>query len=162
MIPEKLRRQLEAANKLEWFENRVQELKDRNLLRETQAKAQALQELGPLPEVKDKPKKNEEDPEFSLIQSIQWVFRNMDASEDEWDSPPPKGARNMWAWARDDKNGRNGFFNQFIPKLAKDAFGKDSNKLEDDGRDQLELCNKLRAVVSSQSQAKLESGPANA
>ena len=151
MIPDKLKRQLEAANKLEWFENRVQELKDRNLLRETQAKAMALQELGPLPEVKDKPAPKVDDTDFSLVQAIQWVFRNMDASEEsQWDSPPPKGARNMWEWARDDKNGRGAFFNQFIPKLAKDAFGKDSNKLEDDGRDQLELCNKLRAVVDAQ------------
>lgn len=151
MIPDKLKRQLEAAGKLEWFENRVQELKDRNLLRETQAKAKALQELGPLPDVPNKVQRSaEEDAEFSLIQSIQWVFRNMDADEDQWDSPPPKGARNMWAWARDDKNGRNGFFNQFIPKLAKDAFGKDSNKLEDDGRDQLELCNKLREIIGAQ------------
>lgn len=152
MIPDKLKRQLEAAGKLEWFENRVQELKDRSLLRETQAKAKALQELGPLPEVSNKPQTQASDSEdeFSLIQSIRWVFRNMDAEEKDWDSTPPKGARNMWAWARDDKNGRSGFFNQFIPKLAKDAFGKDSNKLEDDGRDQLELCNKLREVLNAQ------------
>lgn len=151
MIPDKLKRQLEAAGKLEWFENRVQELKDRSLLRETQAKAKALQELGPLPDVPNKaPSKNEDDAEFSLIQAINWVFKNMDADEDQWDSPPPRGARNMWSWARDDKQGRNGFFNQFIPKIAKDAFGKDANKLEDDGRDQLELCNKLREVLNAQ------------
>ena len=151
MIPDKLRRQLEAANKLEWFENRVQELKDRNLLRETQAKAQALQELGPLPEVKDKPQKPvEEGEDVGLIAAVRWVFSNIDKKDSkDWTCSPPNGGVNMLEWAQGD--GKHHFYTAFVTKIMpKDLLGKEGSKLEDDGRDQLELCNKLRAVVDAQ------------